>query len=197
MRRLTFEAAFLETAAEQRNRRENFLFFLEDAIRMPDISKSVQRYQMAVDEAKVRLDLAVAPGTWLMPPAHGLEHGQAGPGMNLGVNDDVNQGTKKSALHLMAGGPSKINAPSSHPSNPIHKAAFAESKKPPPPTIGQTKPLAEKKPSEPTPIPPVGSGNEDHDVNKVIVALGAVALAGRFVLVHAQKLMSRQFFKRV
>ena len=27
----------------------------------------------------------------------------------------------------MAGGPSKINPPNSHPSNPIHKAATAES----------------------------------------------------------------------
>ena len=34
---------------------------------MPDISKSVQRYQLAVDEAKIRLDLVVAPGAWLMP----------------------------------------------------------------------------------------------------------------------------------
>ena len=29
---------------------------------MPNISKSIQRYQLGVDEAKVRLDLAVAPG---------------------------------------------------------------------------------------------------------------------------------------
>ena len=36
-------------------------------ISMPGISKSVQRYQLAVDEAKVRLDFVVAPGTWLMP----------------------------------------------------------------------------------------------------------------------------------
>ena len=44
-----------------------FLVLLEEAIRQPNLSKSVQRYQLAVDEAKVRLNLAVAPGTWLMP----------------------------------------------------------------------------------------------------------------------------------
>ena len=44
-----------------------FLTLMEDAIRQPDITKSVQRYQLAVDEAKVRLNLAVCPGAWLMP----------------------------------------------------------------------------------------------------------------------------------
>ena len=57
-----------------------------------------------MDEAKVRLNLAVAPGAWLMPSRMVLNTGsvvgynnqlkQAGPGMNLGVNDDVNQGAK-------------------------------------------------------------------------------------------------------
>ena len=50
---------------------------------------------------------------------------QAQAGMKLGVNNSVNLGTKKSALQLMDGGPSKINPPNSHPSNPINKAAMA------------------------------------------------------------------------
>ena len=44
-----------------------FLTLMEDAIRQPDLAKSVQRYQLAVNEAKVRLNLAVCPGAWLMP----------------------------------------------------------------------------------------------------------------------------------
>lgn len=44
-----------------------FLVLLEDAIEQPDLAKSVQRYQLTLDEAKVGLDLAVAPGVWLMP----------------------------------------------------------------------------------------------------------------------------------
>ena len=43
-----------------------FLTLMEGAIRQPDLAKSVQRYQLAVDEAKVRLNLAVAPMAWLM-----------------------------------------------------------------------------------------------------------------------------------
>ena len=38
--------------------------------------------------------------------------------MKLGVNNHVNQGTKKSSLKLMAGGPSKVNPPNSHPFKP-------------------------------------------------------------------------------
>ena len=44
-----------------------FLTLMEDAIRQPDISKSVQRFQLVIDEAKVRLDLLISLGTWLMP----------------------------------------------------------------------------------------------------------------------------------
>ena len=43
--------------------------------------------------------------------------------MKLAVNDEVNTSTKKAALKLMAGGPTKINPPNSHPSNSIHKEA--------------------------------------------------------------------------
>ena len=48
---------------------------------------------------------------------------QATQWMKLGVNTDVNPGTKKASLRPMAGGPSKINPPNSHPSNPIYKQA--------------------------------------------------------------------------
>ena len=107
---------------------------MEDAIRQPDLSRSVQRYQRTADEAKVRLNLAVCPGAWLMPVRMIINTKsmvgynklkQAVAGMKLGVNNEVNLGTIKAALKLMAGGPSKINQPKSHPSNPIHKAAMA------------------------------------------------------------------------
>ena len=94
-----------------------FLKLMEDAIRQPDITKSVQRYQLAVDEAKVRLNLAVCPGAWLMPArmiintesivGYNNKLKQAQAGMTLGVNNSVNLGTKKAALQLMDGGPQK------------------------------------------------------------------------------------------
>ena len=151
-----------------------FLVLVEDSIRQPDLAKSVQRYQLAVDEAKVRLNLAVCPGAWLMPARMVINMGtvtgynnqlkQAVAGMKLGVNDEVNKSTKKAALKLMAGGPSKINPPNSHPSNPIHKEATKE-KGPAP---------EEKTPDEP--ITNAG-GTETHENNKVAIAIGAVGVA--------------------
>ena len=49
---------------------------------------------------------------------------QATPDMKLGVNSDINLGTKKASLQLMDGGPSTMKPPNSHPSNPIHKQAM-------------------------------------------------------------------------
>jgi len=112
------------------------LTLMEDAIRQPDLAKSVQRYQLAVDQAKVRLNLAVAPMAWLMPAnmiintasvvGYNNKLKQAVSGTKLGVNNGLNTDTKKSALKLMEGGPSKINPPNSHPSNPVHKATTAD-----------------------------------------------------------------------
>ena len=150
----------------------------EDAIRQPDLAKSVQRYQLAVDQAKVRLNLAVAPGAWLMPSrmvintestvGYNNRLKQAVQGLKLGVNDEVNPGTKKAALHLMAGGPSKINPPNSHPSNPIHKAATKkpEPKKIEPTACDETQPTPQKK--EPT--------TPQREINKTAVVVGGVGV---------------------
>ena len=80
--------------------RQEFLVLLEDAIKQPDISNSVQRFQLAVQEAKVKLDLAVSPGTWLMPSrmvintestiGYNNRLKRVKPSMKLGVNSDVN-----------------------------------------------------------------------------------------------------------
>ena len=88
-----------ETGSAQEVRQE-FLVLLEDAIKQPDISKSVQRFQLAVQEAKVKLDLAVSPGTWLMPSrmvintestiGYNNRLKRVEPSMRLGVNLDVN-----------------------------------------------------------------------------------------------------------
>ena len=154
-----------------------FLTLMEDAIRQPDLSKSVQRYQLAVDQAKVRLNLAVCPGAWLMPArmiintesivGYNNKLKQAQAGMKLGVNNDVNLGTKKAALQLMDGGPSKINPPNSHPSNPIHKAATAaQSPRPNEKQTSEKETVLEKPPNE-TP---------QHEINKTAVIIGVVGV---------------------
>ena len=161
-----------------------FLTLMEDAIRQPDLAKSVQRYQLAVNEAKVRLNLAVCPGAWLMPARMVINTGsivgynnalkQAKAGMKLGINNDVNLGTKKAALQLMDGGPSKINPPNSHPSNPIHKAAMAaQNPKPAELETPQKKTAAADEALE------TETKTPQHEINKyavIVCVVGVVAL---------------------
>ena len=168
--------SILGSGGRAKEAQSEFLVLVEDSIRQPDLAKSVQRYQLAVDEAKVRLNLAVCPGAWLMPArmvinmesvtGYNNQLKQAVPGMKLGVNDEVNKSTKKSALKLMAGGPTKINPPNSHPSNPIHKNATQPEEQTP-------------QPEEQTPDEPVPNANstETHENNKAAVAIGAVGVA--------------------
>ena len=165
-----------------------FLTLVEDAIRQPDLAQSVQRYQLAVDEAKVRLNLAVCPGVWLMPArmiintestvGYNNYLKQAIPKMKLGVNNDVNPGTKKAALKLMEGGPSKINPPNSHHSNPIHKAATAAQD-----------PQPKKRVRFNLPSDEVGEIEEEfkdktpqHEINKTAVIIGVVGVAALLII---------------
>ena len=85
-----------------------FLSMVEDAIRNPDISKSVQRFQLAIESAKVRLDLAISPGTWLLPSkmvvntervvGYNNKLKKATRRMRIGVNSDLNIPVRRSAL---------------------------------------------------------------------------------------------------
>ena len=98
---------------------------------------------------------------------------QAKAGMKLGINNDVNSGTKKAALQLMDGGPSKINPPNSHPSNPIHKAAMAAQNPKPaeletPQAAQNPKPADEALKTDKTP--------PQHEINKTAVMVGVVGV---------------------
>ena len=84
-----------------------FLSMVEDAIRNPGISKSVQRFQLAIESAKVRLDLAISPGLWLLPSkmvvntesvvGYNNKLKKATTFMRIGVNSDLNIPVRRSA----------------------------------------------------------------------------------------------------
>ena len=84
-----------------------FLSMVEDAIRNPEISKSVQRFQLAIESAKVRLDLAISPGLWLLPSkmvvntesvvGYNNKLKKATTFMRIGVNSDLNIPVRRSA----------------------------------------------------------------------------------------------------
>lgn len=106
-------SSILGSGGRAKEAHSEFLVLVEDAIRQPDLSKSVQRYQLAVDEAKVRLNMVVCPGAWLMPGdmeintestvGYNNKLKQATQGMKLGINNSVNKDTKKAALRPMDG----------------------------------------------------------------------------------------------
>jgi len=173
-------SSILGEGGRAKEAQNEFLVLVEDAIRQPDLAKSVQRYQLAVDQAKVRLNLAVAPVAWLMPAqmiintestvGYNNKLKQAVSGMKLGVNNAVNLETKKAAIRLMEGSPSKINPPNRHPSNPIHKAATAQSKKTASTETQQAQPTAQKiEPKAP-------DKTSRHEINKTAVIVGVVGI---------------------
>ena len=83
-----------------------FLSMVEDAIRNPDLGKSVQRFQLAIESAKVRLDLAISPGTWLLPSkmilntesvvGYNNKLKKATSFMRIGINSDLNIPVRRS-----------------------------------------------------------------------------------------------------
>ena len=181
---MNVRSSILGEGGRAKEAQTEFLTLMEDSIRQPDLAKSVQRYQLAVIEAKVRLNLAVCPGAWLMPTRMVINTGsivgynnalkQAKAGMKLGINNDVNLGTKKAALQLMDGGPSKINPPSSHPSNPIHKAAMAAQS--PKAASGAQKPADE--------VLETQTKTPQHEINKTAVIVGVVGVVALLFMVN-------------
>ena len=148
------------------------------------------KYQDAIQATKVRLNLAVARGVLLLPArmiintesivGYNNNLRRATDDMKLGVNNQVNQGTKKASLKLMAGGPSKVNPPNSHPSNPIHKKATEAQgiAKPPKPIPAQPAPPAKL----PTPKATVTTESvEPHHANKAVVAVGVLSFVGLII----------------
>ena len=100
--------------------RREFLALLKDSIRKPNISASIERFQLAVQEARVKFDLAISPGTWLLPArmvintaskiGYNNELRRASPQMQLGVNDNVNVDIKHTGIpkHNFASSKNKL-----------------------------------------------------------------------------------------
>ena len=72
----------------------------------------------------------------------------------------------------MDGGPSKINLPSSHPSNPIHKAAMAAQS--PRPNDKQTSETVSDKQTSVSEKQP--NKTPQHEINKTAVIIGIVGV---------------------
>ena len=155
-----------ETGSAQEVRQE-FLVLLEDAIKQPDISKSVQRFQLAVQEAKVKLDLAVSPGTWLMPSrmvintestiGYNNRLKRVEPSMKLGVNTDVNSKSVSIGIkHNL--GKSKVLLP--------HTSVVKK--------VNKSKPVVEEKEPDKPPAKPDAT---KHEINLAVITIVVGGLA--------------------
>ena len=186
-------SSILGNLGTARNTQTDFLVLIEDAIKTMTVSNEPVKYQNAIEATKVRLNLAVARGVLLLPArmiintesvvGYNNNLRRATDDMKLGVNNHVNQGTKKASLKLMAGGPSKVNPPNSHPSNPVHKQATEAQGLAKPAKPAQT-PATQAQAAAPLPTPPQTQATEpvdSHHVNKALVAVGALALVGLIV----------------
>lgn len=93
-------SSILSSSGSAKEAQHKFLVLAEDVIWKRDISKSIQRFQLAIDEPKVRLDLAVSHSTRLIPLnlllntqsmiVYNNSLKKAGSGLRLGVSKSVN-----------------------------------------------------------------------------------------------------------
>ena len=186
-------SSILGNLGTARNTQTDFLVLIEDSIKTLTVSNGPVKYQDATQATKVWLNFAVGRGVLLLPSrmiintesvaGYNNNLRRATDDMKLGVNNHVNQGTTKAGLKLMTGGPSKVNPPNTHPSNPIHKQVTeaqgiapkqTQATPPPiPPAAPATAP-APATPAQPQAAEPVDA----HHVNKTLVAVGVLAVVG-------------------
>ena len=144
---------------------QEMLKLFESSVIEEDLSTSVQRYQLAVQEAKLRLDLAIAPGIWLMPSnlvintesivGYNNELQKADENMKFGVNVGVNEKSKGVGIkHNM--GDSKVKLPHVVVKKKVEPV--------------ESKPLVDKA------VETVSSTEEVHETNKSIYMIAAVGL---------------------
>ena len=99
---------------------QEFLSLFESSVIENDISNSIKNYQKSVHETKLRLDLAVAPGIWLMPSnmiintesvvGYNNKLMKASNDMNFGVNNSLNTEAKQVGISHNLGS-SKLKLP--------------------------------------------------------------------------------------
>ena len=74
----------------------------------------------------------------------------------------------------MEGGPSKINPPNSHPSNPIHKAAMAAQT--PRPALKKNDETISKRTAKREIEETLSEKTPQHEINKTVVIVGVVGV---------------------
>ena len=144
---------------------QEMLKLFESAVIEENLATSVQRYQLAVQEAKLRLDLAIAPGIWLMPSnlvintesivGYNNKLEKASDSMQFGVNVGVNEKSKAVGVRHNLGD-SKVKLP--HVNETL----------PPPRPVSHVVDIPDSGDA--------GGSSDSHESNKVAWMVGAAGL---------------------
>jgi len=142
-----------------------FLQLFESVVIERDISKSIQRYQLAIQEAKVKLDFAIAPGCWLLPSklvintqstvGYNNKLQKATADMEFGFNESLNTEMKSVGITNHNMGHSKVVLPHQPDNN------------------GEIKPKPETKPDVKT----QHVTTDRHSTNLAVITVSAAGLA--------------------
>ena len=146
---------------------QEMLKLFESAVIEEDLATSVQRYQLAVQEAKLRLDLAIAPGIWLIPSnlvintesivGYNNELQKASGDMQFGVNVGVNEKSKAVGIKHNSGD-SKVKRGTNQ-------------------TIPHVSEKSKPTSTTPRPTPPTATPTTtSHETNKTAWMIGAIGL---------------------
>ena len=121
-------SSILGNLGTARNTQTNFLVLIEDSIKTLNVSNGPVKYQDAIQATKVRLNLAVARGVLLLPArmiintesivGYNNNLRRSTDDMKLGVNNQVNQDTKKASLKADEGRPKQGQPPKQPPFKP-------------------------------------------------------------------------------
>ena len=117
---------------------KQFLVLLEDSIHSSiSIPDSIQKYQDAITNARVRLNFAIGPSLYLIPSDMILKINSiegynnnimvASDDMSFGIND-INNKTMNTFVPPMNNEDSKINRPNNRPDNKIHQEVESKQK---------------------------------------------------------------------
>lgn len=165
-------SSIVGTSGGSEEAKQEFIKLFESAVIEEDISQSVQRYQLSVQEAKLRLDFAIAPGIWLMPSnliintssvvGYNNELLRASDRMSFGMNDSVNKSNKSvGTKHNL--GSSKVKLP--HRAD-VHEGSVEQSQKPETNVVIHSKTSVNKR------APTISS----HDVNLTALTVAAAGM---------------------
>ena len=137
---------------------QEMLVLFESAVIEEDISKSISRYQLAIQNTKVKLNFAITPGTWLLPSEMLI---------NMERIDGYNNKLQKATYNMKFGSNNFVNTPLP----PTPKTVSSHHSKPPLEVNSKT-----KSPSHSESIVASSVRANEHETNLTSITIAVVGV---------------------